>query len=66
MKINLRQEIAMWVLGLSWTAIGILSLKELLEEPVAAISIPLVLLVPIFLLIFSLRDREKSDLSHHE
>jgi len=66
MKINLRQEIAMWVLGLAWTGLGLLclvemagtvgfQLKDLLFGPVLLF----ILLVPIFLVIFSLRDRKK-------
>jgi hypothetical protein len=67
MKINLRQEIAMWVLGLLWTGLGLTALIEAgtLGETVGTalgIFLPLrVLLVPIFLIIFSLRDRAKRD-----
>jgi hypothetical protein len=67
MKINLRQEIAMWVLGLLWTGLG---LTALIEEGTVGETVGtalgtflplLVLLVPIFLIIFSLRDRARRD-----
>jgi hypothetical protein len=60
-KINLRQEIAMWVLGLLWTGMAFLSLLDSREigNVVQAIAIPLALLVPMCLIVFSLRDRKK-------
>jgi hypothetical protein len=59
MKINLRQEIALWVLGLLWTGIGILGFADEAGSVVQVAGILLVLLVPIFLIVFSLRDRKK-------
>jgi hypothetical protein len=62
MKINGRQEIAMWVLGLLWSGIGFLSLRGSDEWGlVQAALILLVLLVPVGLVVFSLRDRKKPD-----
>jgi hypothetical protein len=60
MKINLRQEIAMWVLGLLWTALGFAALVSdpaTLEHIAGTIFIQLILLVPVCLIIFSLRTR---------
>lgn len=65
MKINLRQEIAMWGLGLLWTGLalfGFVSVGADVNAMLAFLPIMLVLLVPISLTIFSLRDRE---LKHH-
>jgi type III secretory pathway component EscU len=63
MKINLRQEIAMWVIGLLWTAFALVYLPTVgtpeLAEVVQSIAILLVLLVPACLIVFSLRDRKK-------
>jgi len=62
MKINVRQEIAMWVLGLLWTALGFAVFVH--DEPghvVGNIVIQLILLVPMCLIIFSLRTRHKPD-----
>ena len=56
MKINGRQEIAMWVLGLLWTGIGLLALKDSNEWGEVAVIL-LILLVPLGLVVFSLRDR---------
>jgi hypothetical protein len=63
LKINLRQEIAMWVLGLLWTALGI-SVMDSMHEPMAAVqgfTVLFLALVPIGLILFSLRDRKKSN-----
>jgi hypothetical protein len=63
MKINLRQEIAMWALGLLWTGLalfGLVSADTDVNAILVFLPIVLVLLVPICLIIFSLRDREKS------
>ena len=51
----------MWVLGLLWTALAFFGLTHGsgIENVVATLCALLVLLVPICLLIFSLRDREK-------
>jgi hypothetical protein len=69
-KINLRQEIAMWVLGLLWTALGfavfIHSGAESWESLAGEIIIQFVLLVPVWLIIFSLRTRHKRDHTSHE
>ena len=62
MKINLRQEIAMWVLGLLWTGVGLAVLMSSeLKDLVGGSLLLLVLLAPICLIIFSLRDRKKPD-----
>ena len=63
MKINLRQEIAMWVFGLLWAEIALRSLMDSHEigSVAQAAVLSLVLLVPIFLIIFSLRDRKKAN-----
>jgi hypothetical protein len=67
MKINLRQEIAMWVLGLLWTALGIAVLVSDPSERVAGnIVILLILLVPVFLIIFSLRTRYEPEHTKHD
>ncbi len=61
MRISLRQEIAMWVLGLLWTGLGLAVVTGISSEPKDLIGMPvllLVVLVPIFLIIFSLRDRK--------
>jgi hypothetical protein len=64
MKINLRQEIAMWVLGLLWTGLafeilvvsaGSADIGNVLQE----IAFLLALLVPVCLIVFSLRDRAR-------
>jgi len=64
MRINLRQEIAMWVLGLLWTALGFAmfthSGSESWESLAGEIIVQFVLLVPVCLIIFSLRSRDKS------
>jgi len=58
MKINLRQEIAMWVLGLLWTGLALRAWG--VQQPnTGEILAMLVLLVPASLIIFSLRDRKK-------
>jgi hypothetical protein len=51
----------MWVLGLLWTGMAFLSLLDSREigNVVQAIAIPLALLVPMCLIVFSLRDRKK-------
>jgi hypothetical protein len=52
----------MWVLGLLWSGIGFLSLRGSDEWGlVQAALILLVLLVPVGLVVFSLRDRKKPD-----
>ena len=56
MKINARQELAMWILGLLWTVIGLLALKDSTEWGEIAVIL-LILLVPLGLVVFSLRDR---------
>lgn len=69
MKINLRQEIAMWVLGLLWTALGFAALISgpvTLENAGVTMFIQLNLLVPVCLIIFSLRTRHKPGDSNHE
>ncbi len=54
MRVNLKQEIALWVLGLFWGfVVWFVYPKD--------ITFVLVLLVPLFLILFSLRDRTKSD-----
>ncbi len=59
MKINLRQEIAMWVLlGLLWTGLALRAWGVQQPNP-GDILVMLVLLVPASLIIFSLRDRKK-------
>jgi hypothetical protein len=63
MNINLRQEIAMWGLGLLWTGLalfGFVSVGTDVNASLAFLPIVLVLLVPISLIIFSLRDRKKA------
>ena len=58
MKINLRQEIAMWVLGLLWTGLALRAWG--VQQPgLGDILGILVLLVPLGLIIFSLRDRKE-------
>ncbi len=60
MRINLRQEIAMWVLGTIWTVLGCASLLGSNEWGlVQSFMVQIVLLVPMFLIVFSLRDRKK-------
>ena len=61
MKINLRQEIAMWVLGLLWTGVAFRSMMDNVEIAgvVQEIAFLLALLVPMGLIVFSLRDRNK-------
>ena len=61
MKINLRQEIAMWVLVLLWCGVAFLFLMHSADiaDVVQAIAILLALLVPMCLIVFSLRDRKK-------
>jgi hypothetical protein len=52
----------MWVLGLLWTGLaffGVASLGTNVDALLLFLPLPLVLLVPIFLIIFSLRDRKK-------
>jgi len=67
MKINLRQEIAMWVLGLLWTALGIGVFGHDEPDRVAGnIVIQLILLVPACLIIFSLRTRPNPGHTNHE
>ncbi len=56
MKINLRQEIAMWVLGLLWTYSILIAYGHVGDWSGWP---PLALLVPASLIIFSLRDRKK-------
>jgi hypothetical protein len=63
MKINLRQEIVMWVLGLLWTGFALFGFDSVgADANSMLLFLPtlLVLLVPICLVIFSLRDREKA------
>jgi hypothetical protein len=50
----------MWVLGLLWTGIAFLSLQDS-RDIVQAIALLLALLVPMCLIVFSLRDRKKSN-----
>ena len=62
MRINLRQEIAMWVLGLLWTGLalfGFASVGTDVDALLVFLPVPLVLLAPICLIVFSLRDRKK-------
>jgi len=54
-KINLRQEIAMWVLGLLWTGFVFAAYGDSSGWPALA------LLVPISLIVFSLRDRKEKN-----
>lgn len=65
MRINLRQEIAMWVLGLLWTATTLFGLTDASTESAGGVwqvwFVLLALLVPICLIVFSLRDRKKPD-----
>jgi hypothetical protein len=58
MKINLRQEIAMWVLGLPWTALAFFLVKES-SDVATGVVMSFVLLVPIGLIVFSLRNRKQ-------
>ncbi len=54
----------MWVLGLLWTGLGLAVVTGISSEPKDLIGMPvllLVVLVPIFLIIFSLRDRKRPD-----
>lgn len=62
MKINLRQEIALWVLGLLWTGIAVLVLSKGtdLAGLWQAWFVLVVLLVPVGLIIISLRDRQRA------
>jgi hypothetical protein len=57
MKINLRQEIAMWALGLLWTGLGLAAVvgteREGLEVAAFTIVMLLILLVPVCLIIQS-------------
>jgi len=57
MKINLRQENAMWVLGLLWTGLGLAAVvgteREGLEGAAFTIVMLLILLVPVCLIIQS-------------
>jgi hypothetical protein len=57
-KINLRQEIAMWVLGLAWTVLA-LNAWGRMQPSLGDILTVLVLLVPMCLIVFSLRERKK-------
>jgi len=54
MKINLRQEIAMWVLGLLWTGLGLAAVvgteREGLEGAAFTIVMLLILLVPVLII----------------
>jgi hypothetical protein len=61
MKINLRQEIAMWVLGLLWTGLALRMMADNVEIAgvVQEIALLLALLIPMGLIVFSLRDRNK-------
>jgi len=62
MRVNLRQEIAMWVLGIIWTVLGWFSLLGSNEWGlVQSFIVQIVLLVPMFLIVFSLRDRKKAN-----
>ena len=63
MKINLRQEIAMWVLGLLWTGLALRMMADNVEIAgvVQEIALLLALLIPMGLIVFSLRDRKKSN-----
>ena len=63
MRINLRQEIAMWVLGLAWVALAFFGLSSShgVVDILEVVVFLLVLLVPVVLIIFSLRDRQKSN-----
>jgi len=53
----------MWVFGLLWAGIALRSLMDSHEigNVAQAAVLSLVLLVPIFLIIFSLRDRKKAN-----
>jgi hypothetical protein len=54
----------MWVLGLLWTGFALVIVTQISSEPKDLIGLPLlllILLVPISLIIFSLRDRKKPD-----
>jgi hypothetical protein len=62
MSINMRQEIAMWVLGLLWTGFAFFLLASTnLKDDVGVPFSLIVLLVPASLILFSLRDREKKN-----
>ena len=65
MKINLRQEIAMWVLGLLWTGLGLAAVggteREGLEGAAFTIVMLLILLVPVCLIIQSSHPPHKPD-----
>lgn len=52
----------MWVLGLIWTGFalfGFVSVGTNVDELLVFLPIPLVLLVPVCLIVFSLRERKK-------
>jgi hypothetical protein len=59
MKINLRHEIAMWVLGLLWTGFAFMLGAERQGFGKGEMLAVFALLVPSSLIIFSLRDRRK-------
>jgi hypothetical protein len=59
MKINSRQEIAMWVLGLLWTGFAFLALSQPAAISGSTVAIMFIFLIPIALVLFSLRDRNK-------
>ena len=59
----------MWVLGLLWTGLGLAAVvgteSEGLEGAAFTIVMLLILLVPVCLIIFSLRTRHKPDDTNH-
>ncbi len=59
----MRQEIAMWVLGLLWTGLSFLGLVDThdVSGVVQLAAAMFVLLVPVFLIVFSLRTRKKDE-----
>jgi hypothetical protein len=62
MKFNLRQEIAMWVLGLPWACLGFITIvSDGVDNLLVNVAMELVLLVPISLILFSLRTRRKPE-----
>ena len=65
MKINSRQEIAMWVFGLLWAAFAVFSLmgSTVGNVWVAFLEVIAAFVILAFLIIFSLRDRKKPNSS---
>lgn len=62
MRINGRQEIAMWVLAMLWAAIAMLDwLGSTAGSGWVAFEILSAFFILAFLIVFSLRDRKKPD-----